>query len=126
MTAELFDSAPWRVAPAPPEVDDRTPEQRRRDRQLRLLETGVHPITHRRLHVDAPPPGDRNAPGPRCGTCRFRELFQHHDRRWPKCFYGWDGDYRHDVPYASHGAATDVRAWWPACVAYETREEAAS
>lgn len=120
MAAELFDSAPWRVAPPPPDVDDRTADQRRRDRQMRELETGVHPITRRPLHPDAPPPGDQNAAGPRCGACRHRVLVHHHDRSWPKCWLGATDD---DLPYVTHGAASDVRAWWPACSAYEQREE---
>lgn len=120
MTAELFDPAPYRVAPALQEVDTRTAGQKRRDRQLAELENGRHPITHRPLHPDAPPAGDLHADGPRCQTCRFRRQFGHHDRSYPKC---WLGATNRDVPYASHGEATDVRAWWPACDAYEPREE---
>jgi hypothetical protein len=47
-----------------------------------------------------------------CGNCRFRELLDYHGRAYPKCTV--DGELR-----IAHSTATDVRAWWPACIDHE-------
>jgi hypothetical protein len=103
----LFDS--------PPEPPVKLSAGRRRTlRQTQLLHAGRHPlsaIAPLPLHPDAPPPGDRDAPGPRCGNCAFRVAVRHHERRYAKC--SWPGGT--DWPRASHGPATDLRDWWPAC-----------
>lgn len=118
----LFDMEPPAAA-AP--AEKMSADRRRTLRQLALLDAGCHPlsaVTSRplRLHRDAPPPGDREAPGPRCGTCRFREqTTSNGNKSFPKCLRGWDGNPMHEPPYASHGAATDCRAWWPACSYWE-------
>jgi hypothetical protein len=89
-------------------------DARRTVRQAEALARGHHPLglvfgpPAWRLHPEAAPAGDRRAPGRRCGNCTFRELVGWHNRTWPKCSYG-------DWEHASHSAATDVRAWWPAC-----------
>jgi len=49
-----------------------------------------------------------------CGNCRFREVFGRAKRGYPKCTYGGD-----TPPRATHSAASDVRAWWPACTDHE-------
>lgn len=86
-------------------------DRRRTLRQMALLMRRRHPIGEAKLHPDAPPADDRDAPGPRCGSCRFRELFDYHNRTWPKCT-------KNDGIWVAHSASSDVRAWWPACVEY--------
>lgn len=39
------------------------------------------------------------------------------DRTYPKCLFGETNE-DNRPPRASHGGATDVRAWWPACTDY--------
>lgn len=121
----LFDMS----VPAPEPAEKLSDGRRRTIRQLEALRHGQHPIglsfdIVMRLHPDAPPADDRSAPGPRCGSCRFRELATSNgNKSFPKCLLGWDGDYRRDPPYASHGAATDCRAWWPGCQHWERAED---
>jgi hypothetical protein len=116
----LFDMAPPGLADEAVAGGRLSDGRRRTIRQLALLRSGRHPIGMLRLHPDAPPAGDRDAPGPRCGTCRFREMADSNgNRSFPKCLRGWDGDPVREPPYATHGAATDCRAWWPACEYYE-------
>jgi hypothetical protein len=78
-----------------------------------------HPI---RLHPDAPPAGDREAPGPRCGTCWYRKVLPYHRRSYPKCVFpgsfGPDELERLGYPRVSHSTASDCRGWWPACDSY--------
>lgn len=73
-------------------------------RQRADIQRGRHPLTGSRLNPD---------PDATCGNCRFRIVYGHHNRSYPKCTYG-DG-----MPRASHSAASDVRAWWPACRDHE-------
>lgn len=118
-TLPLFDMEP--VLAAEPEPPEKLSAQRRRTlRQAALLKAGRHPLSGLagrpiRLHPDAPPAGDRNAPGPRCGDCVFRELMPGGNRSYPKCVRGWESGPMHDAPLASHSAASDVRRYWPAC-----------
>lgn len=81
-------------------------------------EFGMHPMSLPAgrvvaLHTDAPPGGNREAPGPRCGGCAHRG---NHTpvgaRSRPKCGL-----------FAQAGAAstTSVAAWWPACSRFEPR-----
>jgi len=104
------------AAPGPKPGDD----ARRTLRQAQAMAYGSHPLallrSPLRLHPDAPPVDDREAPGPRCGGCVFAE------RNGPgflKCTRGRSGEictpsFR-SGPYETHGAATDLRRWWPAC-----------
>jgi hypothetical protein len=94
--------------------------RRRTLRQAQAMEHGSHPLallgTHLRLHPDAPPAGDRKAPGPRCGGCAFIER---NERDYLKCTRGRSGEictpsFR-SGPYETHGGATDLRAFWPGC-----------
>jgi hypothetical protein len=73
-------------------------------RQKRDVELGRHPLTG---GVARPELGT-------CGDCALRSL---EFGRFPKCLQGYDPDRRPRVagPYMTHGAATDVRRWWPAC-----------
>jgi hypothetical protein len=88
---------------------------RRRVRQAQAVAAGVHPLalamTGVRMHPDASrdaTAADRPDLDLRCGTCWHRR-----DTGWgyPKCWR--DGTAR-----ISHGDATTVRAWWPACTDY--------
>lgn len=108
----LFDVTPQ---PAPPQESE---GQRRTRRQRELLAAGQHPLTlvlshPLRLHADAAPGGDKRADGLRCGTCSHRTYATSNGRHYPKC----------TVPgRMSNGAATDCRAWWPACVNHLPQE----
>ena len=91
-------------------------------RQRELLAAGLHPLTlvlsrPLRLHPEAAPHDDLKAPGRRCGNCRFRRALQWGNRAYPKCTLG-------DGARASHGAATDCRAWWSACPGHEYAQPA--
>ena len=84
--------------------------QRLTRRQADYIAIGVHPLTLaytliRHLHPDADRTRTATSPQddtPTCGSCAFRAV-----GGYPKC----------TEPKAprSHSAATDVRAWWPAC-----------
>lgn len=117
--------------PPEPPVEVRREEisadRRRTIRQQQDVTNGVHPLTRGPLHPEAttfrhaPIPGVSAAEchgaepcsGRRdpftCGSCVHRV-----DMGWPKC----DAN----GPKAlTHSAATDVRAWWPACMSYEPK-----
>lgn len=129
MTTPLFDYAD--SGPAPDErPPDLSPDARRTVRQLLDLQRGTHPLARvvsrpdlMRLHPQAAPAEDRKAPGRRCGNCAFRRLLNWHNRTYPKCLYGIQfadpNAHIGRLPRVSHGAATDVRAWWPGCVDHE-------
>jgi hypothetical protein len=127
---ELFPADPYRAVPPP--ADDRNSGQKRRDRQALRIAVGLHPLSidgmKIPLHSDVPRTATKDDDGayPRCGTCQFRVLLDHHTRRYPKCIVGVPVL----IPFSrissariSHGADTDVRAWWPACRDYEARPE---
>ncbi|MFF5212795.1 hypothetical protein [Streptosporangium sp. NPDC000396] len=87
---------------------------RRTRRQAAMLAVGIHPLSAvlssiLRPHEQAAPYGDHRAPDRRCGTCSIRRK-----NAWgyPKCVFG-------DGVRASHGLATECRAWWPACSNHE-------
>jgi hypothetical protein len=125
----LFDMEPAPgAAPAPPPAaaDPVSAGRKLLARQGKQLTDGWHPLSGGRLHPDAAPADDRAAPGLRCGSCRYRELIYGGQNAYPKCTVGAkrtaDG---HPLsgPRITHGAATDVRAWWPACRDYEPRAD---
>jgi len=109
--------------PAAPQRDPTAPlkpGERLRSRQLALIQHGMHPLTLVRaagnvwLHPDAARSGEHDAPGPRCGTCRFRVM-----RGFPKCERrDSDGVLRRQ----SNAQSSDVAAWFPACREYEPKE----
>lgn len=120
----LFDATPYMVArpePAQPE-SKASAGTRLRLRQAQAVTHGVHPLglvfAGMRMHPDA----DRNATSTdygrnlplRCGSCRWREPVGKH--AYPKCLFGKMSG--RPWPRVSHGPATDVRAWWPACTEY--------
>ncbi|MFC4062807.1 hypothetical protein ACFOWE_31335 [Planomonospora corallina] len=99
----LFD-----VQAAPPPEPEESAGARRTCRQAEALACGRHPLTGGRLHAEAAPHDDRSAAGRRCGTCRWRQPVRGGARSYAKCLRG-------NGTRVTHGAATDVRAWWPAC-----------
>jgi hypothetical protein len=120
VTAPLFDVGSLRRAHPKDTAERATPADRRRAREAQLVAHGAHPLSgplrvHIPLHPNAAPLDDRDAEGLRCGDCRHR---QHLGRKaWPKCCLGGpDGG-----PRITHGDATDVRAYWPACTSYQPR-----
>lgn len=127
MNETLFDVEP---TPPPPPAEKLSAERRRTIRQAEALARGRHPLGLAlgctiRLHDEAAPADDRTAPGRRCGNCKFRELFGYHTRSYAKCAVGYTE--RRGYPRITHGAGTDVRAWWPACRDHQhTEEEPAS
>jgi hypothetical protein len=108
---------------------DMTAGERLRIRQAARIGAGMHPLALHgsviRLHPDAPADAHKGDGGtyPRCGTCRHREVVSgEHAGRFPKCLFGFDGRRWSTASRASNGEATDVRAWWPACVDYAPAE----
>jgi hypothetical protein len=126
MSDALFHVEPVPLPAPPPKM---SADRRRTLRQLDALSAGTHPLGmhprilpgHLPLHPDAAPADDHTAPGLRCGTCLFRQLLGYHDHKHPKCLFG---NTKGRWPRVTHGAATDVRAWWPACRDYQPSEEA--
>lgn len=116
--AALFD-----VDPAPEPGPKLSPDRRRTIRQAQALERGMHPLSLLHsvplaLHPDAPGPRERAAAGPRCGTCLFRQ--QATSSGWhsfPKCAREVGGT----RPFLTRSAASDCRAWWPACERWQAR-----
>lgn len=119
----LFEVTPLRV-----EVVRLSPDRRRTQLAGERLAAGFHPLSgvakHPiRLHPDAPPVDDREAPGPRCGTCWYRQRPPRYKGRvFPKCVFpegaGPDEIECLGPPRASKSAASDCWAWWPACGDY--------
>lgn len=111
MTDALFDITPT-PKPAPPLK--LTGDRRRVERQDEAIAHRYHPLAvalqiQLRVHPDAPGnPRNREAPGPRCGSCCYREPGQ-----FPKCTFS--------QKRITHGPGTDVRGWWPACTDYQPR-----
>lgn len=95
------------------------------ERQMAKMRRGLHPLSMPgrlviRLHKDAPPPEDLRAPGPRCGSCRFRQLVQAENwRTYPKCAKPGRSS------ILTHSNATDVKNWFPACHEYEPKPDGA-
>jgi hypothetical protein len=87
----LFDG----YEPAAEPAEKLSPDRRRTARQRARVAAGIHPLTGRKARPDLGT----------CGDCSRRVLVHWHNRTYPKCAEG-------DV---THGAGTDVRAWWPAC-----------
>ena len=118
----LFDDADLPRAP------ERTRHRREVERTRRVLALGYHPaaIAFRasvRLHPDAPPVDDREAPGPRCGDCAFRQLVTlemgRRGKPKQKCRvpepapHGWRPA-PNEGPISA-GRGPDIPSWWPGC-----------
>lgn len=120
----LFDPAPFTVA-TPDSAEPLSADRKRTLRQAARLADGIHPmqpvVGHSlKLHPQAAPHDDQSAEGRRCGNCRFRTVLAYHNRSYPKCTHpgGRSAEEyeKNGPPYVTHGAASDVRAWWPGCV----------
>jgi hypothetical protein len=101
----LFDVTPVAL---PPPAEKLSPDRRRTLRQRHAVARGVHPLAL----VFGPSVRVLDDPGRTCGDCRFRQLLAGGARHYSKCVFG-------DGARASRSAATDVRAWWPACTDHE-------
>ena len=66
----------------------------------KLLRSGTHPATHRRLL------GEHT-----CGECSHHHCYLWHTKRYHKCDLHRLGE--------SHSEASDIRISWPACVLWE-------
>lgn len=115
----LFDVEP--VIPAEP-VERLSAGGRLRVRQQAMVANGRHPLTRGVLHPDAS--RDRTRESGKsdpftCGSCRFRRT----GYEFPKCLVPNPLTGKPHVDRLSHSTTTDVRAWWPACPAYEPIEE---
>lgn len=101
-------------------------------RQVEAISLGRHPLTGGGLHELAS--RHRDAASPKsdpftCGSCYFRMVVRYHGKSYPKCVFdprrGGD-DTLDEYARVSHGAATDVRAWWPACLNYSPSDRLSS
>jgi hypothetical protein len=104
--------------------EDLSPDRRRTARQRELISRGHHPLAYlgAARHPDtrglAYERTDRTGRDLTCGSCRCRELMGAGGRTVPKCTGSVSGGW----PRATHSAASDVRAWWPACTLFEARD----
>lgn len=77
-------------------------------------------LTAKGLAATTPLESSRLGPPPPVRCLRCRHVLA--DCSYAKCTF--PGDYepewieKHGPPRVTHGAGTDVRAWWPACVDY--------
>lgn len=122
MADALFDVEALEPGPPAPKL---TTGQRRIQRQAEALEHGQHPLAVALripigLHRDAPAERlDHDAPGVRCAGCRFRDPHNGGTASsFPKC---WLPDALGKHSRITQGPGTDVRAWWPACAAYQPK-----
>ena len=83
----------------PDPLEGLSADARRTLRYRQLIEQGIHPLTRQTTHPE------RGT----CGDCRFRKTGV-----YPKC--------TRDPVRQTHSAATDCRAWWPACHQHEPKE----
>ena len=97
--------------PSAPETAKASAGRRLTERQTADIQAGHHPLTGGPLHPQADLTAGCDPRGLSCGTCAHRVLMQSAEsgKSWPKC----------DVSKMTHGAATDVRRWWPACTRWE-------
>ncbi len=103
------------LVPAVPEPVEKISAGRRLTmRQKRDVELGRHPLTGGKARPDLGT----------CGGCALRSLEFGGARSYPKCIQGasLDTTPRPAGPYMTHGPATDVRAWWPACSQFVPRD----
>lgn len=107
MTDALFDLD----VPTPEPAEKLSATRKLTRRQQAQLAAGVHPLMRGPLHPDAAPAEPRDAPGLRCGGCKWRVGY----RGYPKC--------GHPQTPASRGPATDVKAFWSACPLFEPRSD---
>lgn len=121
--APLFDGY---EPPERPEGPELSADQRRTRRQADDIARGIHPLAKTPIHPLAS--RHRDAASPKrdpftCGSCYFREIVTWHNRSYAKCVLpnpsaGADAPPSAIYTRATHSAASDVRAWWPACRDY--------
>lgn len=112
----------------PSEQPGLSADRRRTLRQAERIADGIHPLTGGPLHELASRHRDASAPKDdpfTCGSCWFRQTFRYHDGSYAKCYFGVTNEDRR-APRISHSAATDVRAWWPACRDYSPSDRLSS
>lgn len=98
----------------PPTREVLSPDRRRTLRQQQDVTAGRHPLTGGPLHPLASRHRDATAPKTdpfTCGSCYFRQTLSTGAGAYPKCVAD-------DGRRVSRSAASDVRAWWPACPDY--------
>lgn len=118
MSSGLFDPAEHGITPVP----GASKPASLKDRQAAKIAAGEHPLSwvgEVPKRVPLAPAGTGT-----CGTCVHKMRPAHHGRVYPKCATGRFrvpdcSGFREVWPRASHSEATDVRAWWPACTAWE-------
>jgi hypothetical protein len=118
--------AGYEPPPAPEPVEQLSADRRRTQRQAQAIAAGIHPLTRRPIHPLASRHRDADAPKRdpfTCGSCYFREVIKYHNRSFAKCMLpsplvGADASSDRIYSRATHSAASDVRAWWPACRDY--------
>ena len=135
MNAEMHDDVPlfagYEPPPAPEPAAPVSAGRRLTLRQAAMIAVGTHPLTRGPIHSLASRHRDADAPKDdpfTCGSCYFRNSARYHNQSYSKCWLpGPDtgevrdyGGVRVTVGYprVTHGAASDVRAWWPACPDY--------
>lgn len=107
--------------PQEPPTEPLSADRRRTQRQAGLIAIGIHPLTKQQIHPLASRHRDADSPKSdpfTCGSCYFRQVLDYHNRAYPKCVKA-----QH---FVTHGASTDVRAWWPACRDYSPGDSALS
>lgn len=122
--APLFED--YEPSPMPTPDEPLSADRRRTLRQASQVAAGIHPLTGGRLHSLASRHRDADSPKSdpfTCGSCYFRRVEKYHDRSYPKCWLpnpaaGADAPARQIYSRVSNSAASDVRAWWPACPDY--------
>lgn len=108
MTALPLDGMPEPVAVTPP--PKLSPDRARTHRQRALIDAGYHPLTREKARPDLGT----------CGDCALRVFVNSGVRTYAKCARGSrPGEPLDHAPFASKSAASDLRAWWPACPAHE-------
>ncbi|HEY9264592.1 MAG TPA: hypothetical protein VIQ11_08325 [Mycobacterium sp.] len=121
------DDAPLFPGFEPPEKPEHNPSlsagQRLTLRQAADISVGRHPLTGGTLHELASRHRDSASPKKdpfTCGSCYFRSSELYHNTSYPKCWLPAPGSSADKPRYTrvTHGPATDVRAWWPACPDY--------
>lgn len=114
--------------PAPLPAEPKVSADRSRTlRQTAAIAMGLHPLSLviRGLQLHPLASRHRDAASPKddpftCGSCYFRQAFDHHTRAYLKCTFGLTAEmpYLTSSPRISASATTDIRSWWPACTDY--------
>jgi hypothetical protein len=131
MTDALFalpESADSLAPMARQKPEKLSPDRARTERQRLAIAAGRHPLDAvfpTRRHPDtirkAYERTDERGRPLTCGTCSHRELMGAGNRTVAKCTatrHAGEHDSRTVMPRATGSAASDVRAWWPACTEY--------